>query len=168
VFLQNYQALAIFRIYRINFLKKGVNRVYMAMNQVHGLGSHGPSVSLNWDRWLLDGWLWSDPMKGYAASNFGCWSQSERFEAAGGGRRRRCPSSRWCGLRLTGASRYRRSGPLNTIRCSPMASGRRGELVLLTLGRQQAAVAAGDGGGSAQAWRRCRQALVLLWGTWRR
>jgi hypothetical protein len=36
---------------------KGVNRVYAAVNQVHGPGSHGPPASLNRGRWLLDGWL---------------------------------------------------------------------------------------------------------------
>jgi hypothetical protein len=35
---------------------------------------------------------------------------------------------------LTGVGRYHRSSPLNTMRCSPTASGRRGELVLHTLG----------------------------------
>jgi hypothetical protein len=36
---------------------KGVNRVYAAVNQVHGPNSHGPPASLNRGRWLLDGRL---------------------------------------------------------------------------------------------------------------
>jgi hypothetical protein len=33
---------------------KGMNRVYAAVNQVHGPDLHGPSASLNRGRWLLD------------------------------------------------------------------------------------------------------------------
>jgi hypothetical protein len=60
------------------------------------------------------------------------------------GRRDRggAPGPLW---RLTGVSRYRRSGPPNSTRFSPTALWRRGELDSLTLGRQRTAVAAGDG-----------------------
>jgi hypothetical protein len=46
--------------------------------------------------------------------------------------------------RLTGVSRYLRSGSPNSIRSSPTASWRRGNLDSLTLGWQRTAVAAGD------------------------
>jgi hypothetical protein len=40
------------------FLKgKGMNRVYAAVNHVHGPSSYDPSASLNRGRWLLDGQL---------------------------------------------------------------------------------------------------------------
>jgi hypothetical protein len=47
--------------------------------------------------------------------------------------------------RLTGVSRYSRSGPPNLARFSPKASWRRGELDSLTLGQQQTMVVTGDG-----------------------
>jgi hypothetical protein len=64
------------------------------------------------------------------------------------GRQGRCdhdgaPGQRW---QLTKVGRYWRSSPLNIIRCSPTASGQRGELVLLTLRSQRATVATSDGG----------------------
>jgi hypothetical protein len=47
---------------------------------------------------------------------------------------------------LTGVGRYRCSSPLNMMRCSPTASGQRGELVLHTLGWRRATGAASNGG----------------------
>jgi hypothetical protein len=43
----------------MNYFSKGkvVNRVYAAVNQVHGPGSQGPPASLNQGHWLLDGRL---------------------------------------------------------------------------------------------------------------
>jgi hypothetical protein len=49
------------------------------------------------------------------------------------------------GRRLTGVSRYRRSGPPKSTRFSPMASWRRGELVSLTLGGYRTPVVVGNG-----------------------
>jgi hypothetical protein len=48
-----------------NFSKeKGVNRVYAAVNQVHGPGTHSPPASLNRGHWLLDGRLGFNPSEG--------------------------------------------------------------------------------------------------------
>jgi hypothetical protein len=54
---------------------------------------------------------------------------------------------------LVGVGRYWLFSPLNTIRCSPTASGWRVELVLLTLDWRRAMVAASDGGAPCSSLR---------------
>jgi hypothetical protein len=66
------------------------------------------------------------------------WLSRQGWRDCGG-----APSPRWW---LTRVGHYRRYGPLNMMRCSPTASGRHGDLVLLTLGWQRATVVASDGG----------------------
>jgi hypothetical protein len=105
------------------------------VDRVHDVGARVHGISLNVSRSSSDLWLGLNEPKGYSALlilavDVGMddprWlSQQGRRDRDGE------PDLRW---QLIGVGRYRRSGLLNMIRCSPMASRRRGELILLTLG----------------------------------
>jgi hypothetical protein len=135
--LQNYKAPAIFYNYRIiSLLKILWNRSTVRWTQstiagtwVHGESSAGRSMTQIKKREGVSNNL-------IVAVNAGM-DGSRRLSQQG------CaPGLRWW---LTRVSRYRCSGPPNSTWFSPTASWRRGELNSLTLGRQQTAVAAGDG-----------------------
>jgi hypothetical protein len=117
------------------------------VDQVHGVGArvHGTSLNVSHSFGNLRPGL-NEP-KGYpnllilvvdAGMDDPWWLHRQGWRDCGGtpGLRRRLP----------GVGCYRRSGPLNMRRSSITASGRRGELTLLTLGWQRATVVASDSG----------------------
>jgi hypothetical protein len=147
VFLQNYQAPAIFYIYRIIFLLKiPWNRSAVRWTESMVAGARVHRLSLNESRRLADQWLRLKKCEGVSNNlivvvNAGMdgsrWLGWQGWRDHGGAPGPR----RW----LAGVKHYQCSGPPNSTRFSPMASWRRGELNSLTLGRQRTAVAASDG-----------------------
>jgi hypothetical protein len=117
------------------------------VDRVHDVGAPVHRTSLNVSHSSGDLWSGLNEPKGYSVllilvvdtrMDDPRWlSRQGRHDHSGASGLRR---------RLARVGRYRRSGPLNTMKCSPMASRRRRELVLLTLGWRRAIVAASDGG----------------------
>jgi hypothetical protein len=117
------------------------------VDRAHAISARVHGTSLNVSRSSGDLRLGLNESKGYsyllilvidAGMDDPWWLDRQGWRDYGG-----APGPWW---QLTGVGRYQRSGPLNTIRCSPTASGRHKELVLLTLGWRWAMMAASDCG----------------------
>jgi hypothetical protein len=128
-------------------IRKPVELVHGTVDQVHDISAWVHGTSLNVSRSSDDLRPGLNEPKGYLALQILAIDDGMDDPRLLGwlGRHDRggVPSPRW---QITRVGRYWCSGPLNMVRCLATTSRRRGELVLLTLGRRRVMVAASDGG----------------------